>query len=92
MLPGHGYIVHAPNDRIDELVTHRHAREAQIIGALETAPATTWELACQIYHDVDSRLLPAASRNVLSHCIDLSERSIISYDNPLNADSIFRIL
>ena len=91
MLPGHGDVVHAPNDRIDELVTHRHAREAQIIAALETAPATAWELACQIYHDVDSRLLPAASRNVLSHCISLSERGLISYDNPLNADSIFRI-
>lgn len=91
MLPGHGDVVRAPNDRIDALVTHRHAREAQIIAALKTAPATAWELACQIYHDVDSRLLPAASRNVLSHCISLSERGIISYDNPLNADSIFQI-
>lgn len=91
MLPGHGDVIRSPNARIDELIRHRQSREAQIIAALETGPATTWELANQIYHDVDPKLLGAASRNVLSHCISLSERGRVQYDNPLNADSIFRI-
>lgn len=91
MFPGHGDIVRAPNDRIDELIAHRKSRETQIMNALETAPATAWDLANQIYQDVDPKLMVAASRNVLSHCISLAERGKVQYVKPLNESSIFRL-
>ena len=89
--PGHGDKITDPHQRVQELLTHRRGREAQIIAALQGINATPADLAAKIYTHVNPALLPAATRNVLAHLIDLSERNIVGHDGPLTADVKFRL-
>lgn len=75
-LPGHGDPVENPRQRLDELVTHRLQREAQILQALNDGPARIPTLAARIYRDIPVQLLPAAERNVFAHLIDLTSRNL----------------
>jgi glyoxylase-like metal-dependent hydrolase (beta-lactamase superfamily II) len=77
-MPGHGGAVEDPAARLAELTAHRRQREAQILSALHEAPDHASGLAARIYTDTPATLLAAASRNVLSHLIDLSTRNQIS--------------
>lgn len=76
--PGHGAPVDEPNARLDWLVSHREGREAQILAALTPGPATARSLAEEIYKDTPPALLPAATRNVLAHLIDLYGRGEVT--------------
>lgn len=69
--PGHGASVSDPAARLDWLIAHRLNREAAILEALGTAPATARALAEAIYTDVPPALLGAATRNVFAHLVDL---------------------
>ena len=77
-LPGHGEPVSDGPARVRWLMEHRDAREAQIMAALTQQPDTAQGLAERIYTNVDSRLIPAATRNVLAHLIDLNTRQRVS--------------
>ena len=88
-LPGHGATIPDLGARLAELVAHRRARERQILAALARAPGTAPDLARRIYHDTPSALLPAASRNVLAHLVDLATRNLATCRPPLCADSVF---
>lgn len=87
--PGHGPPVEDPVARVASLSKHRRNREAQIMAALEDGPAGASALAAKIYSDVDPQLLPAATRNVLAHLIDLTARNLATPQGPLNALSTF---
>jgi glyoxylase-like metal-dependent hydrolase (beta-lactamase superfamily II) len=88
--PGHGDPVHDPQARIAELIAHRQAREAQILAALRGHGAADAEtLARHVYTDLDAALLPAATRNVLAHLIDLEERSVVQCSGELHAAARF---
>lgn len=76
-LPGHGEVVEDPATRLTALTAHRRQREAQIMAALREAPDSATGLAARIYTDTPAALLGAASRNVLSHLIDLASRNQI---------------
>ena len=73
--PGHGGAVTGPQERLDWLIAHRQGREAEILSALATAPATPAALARLIYKETPAALLPAAERNVFAHLVDLVSRS-----------------
>jgi glyoxylase-like metal-dependent hydrolase (beta-lactamase superfamily II) len=90
--PGHGAPISDPRARCAELMAHRQAREAQILAALETAPADTSRLAQLIYTDTPAALLPAAERNILAHLIDFMERNLVSSRGPLHAEAVFERL
>jgi glyoxylase-like metal-dependent hydrolase (beta-lactamase superfamily II) len=88
--PGHGDPVTAPQARVADLISHREAREAQIVAALDPViSATAAELARKIYTDLAPQLLPAAERNVLAHLIDLAQRNIARSDSALAKTSGF---
>jgi len=89
-LPGHGEAVEEPAARLAELLAHRRQREAQVRAALAESPGNATDLARRIYTDVSPTLLPAASRNVLSHLIDLSERNLASCDGVPSLSAPFR--
>jgi glyoxylase-like metal-dependent hydrolase (beta-lactamase superfamily II) len=89
--PGHGAQIADPHARVQELLDHRRGREAQILAALDGSIATPQALAAKIYTDVDPALIPAATRNVLAHLIDLTSRRIITHDGKLTADAKFRL-
>jgi hydroxyacylglutathione hydrolase len=90
-LPGHGEPVGDPQARITELATHRRLREAQVIAALATGPATAARLAARIYTEVAPHLLPAATRNVLAHLIDLASRNRVDADPSVAADALWHL-
>lgn len=78
--PGHGDPVANPADRIAFLAAHRREREAQVLAALSDGAADAQALARRIYTDTAPALLPAATRNVLAHLIDLYDRKLITCD------------
>ncbi len=89
--PGHGAPVDDPVARVAGLQEHRTGRESQIVQALDKGPASAAGLAAQIYTDVDPRLLPAATRNVLAHLIDLTARDIAAPDGDLSETAVFSL-
>jgi glyoxylase-like metal-dependent hydrolase (beta-lactamase superfamily II) len=91
-LPGHGTDVLAPQSRLTDLITHRRAREAAILTSLSAqGPGTPADLAARIYTDTPTPLLPAATRNVLSHLIDLQGRAIVRAAPGPIAGAIFHL-
>ena len=89
--PGHGAAVTDPAARLAWLIRHRRAREAAILQALETGPATAHALARAIYTDTPPALLPAATRNVLAHLIDLAGKSQVASDGMPGHDTPYRL-
>jgi glyoxylase-like metal-dependent hydrolase (beta-lactamase superfamily II) len=68
--PAHGHLIDAPAAKIDEYLTHRRAREAQVMDALRSAGsdgAGTEALVAAIYTDVPDFLHPVARRSVWAH-------------------------
>ncbi len=88
---GHGDPIPDAPARIAELVRHRRDREAAIRAALEAGPADATSLASRIYTDTPAALIPAATRNVFAHLIDMMEKSIVEPDAPLAPDARFAL-
>lgn len=87
--PGHGAPVQDPAGRLDWLITHRTAREEEILTALSQTAATAAELARQIYTETPEALLKAAERNVFAHLVDLVGRAQVTPQGPLSASAVF---
>lgn len=92
LYPAHGAPITDPVGRIAELLTHRRAREAQILQALQGGAATPAALAAAIYTDVAPALLPAATRNVLAHLLDLTERNLTRCAGQPGLNSQYRLV
>ena len=92
-LPGHGPVIADPAARLSELIAHRQAREEAILADLAAnGPARAAELAARIYTTTPPALLPAATRNVLAHLIDLSDRALTAAEpGPLATARFVRI-
>lgn len=91
--PGHGDPITEPQVRCAELIAHRRTREAQILEALNTqGPSRASGLAQYIYDDLNPALLPAATRNVLAHLIDLHAKDRASTPNDLHAEAKFSLI
>ncbi|SFG09629.1 Glyoxylase, beta-lactamase superfamily II [Palleronia marisminoris] len=91
LYPGHGAPVEDPPARIDWLIAHRKAREAQVLDALCEAPGTPASLAARIYADIPPAMLPAATRNVLAHLIDLTARGHVRHHGAAGSDTTFHL-
>ena len=89
--PGHGAPVAAPNARLAWLIAHRKSREAGILQKLQNGPRTASDLAAQIYTQTLPALLPAATRNVLAHLIDLTQRHRVHPLGELSQDAAFEL-
>ncbi len=90
--PGHGDPVTDPAGRLDWLISHREARETQILAALAAGPGRTPRaLAEAIYTDTPPALLSAATRNVLAHLIALWEAGRVTADPTLASDARFAL-
>ena len=79
--PGHGPVLEDPQAMLAHQISHRLAREAQILEALpDGIPAIT----AKVYKGLDGRLLPMAARNVFSHLIDLHQRGMVHCNGPIS--------
>jgi glyoxylase-like metal-dependent hydrolase (beta-lactamase superfamily II) len=74
ILPGHGPLVSAPVEKLEEYIRHRRLREAQVLDALRRGLSSVDYIVLDIYADVDPRLHGAAGRNVLAHLEVLEEQ------------------
>jgi glyoxylase-like metal-dependent hydrolase (beta-lactamase superfamily II) len=89
---GHGAPIDDPAARLDWLIAHRNAREAEILAALADGPATAYDLARRIYTEVPKALIGAATRNVFAHLVDLEGKRKVSAKPELSADADFLLL
>jgi len=67
LLPGHGPPVRQPALKLQELIDHRRERDEQVLAALRRGRRTVKEILPDIYPELDSRLVPMASQQILSH-------------------------
>jgi glyoxylase-like metal-dependent hydrolase (beta-lactamase superfamily II) len=72
LAPGHGDIMHEPEQMITTLIRHRQRREQKIVTALQDlGPAALDVLVTQAYDDVAAHLIPWAKKTLLAHLIKL---------------------
>ena len=88
---GHGAPISNPMDRLDWLIAHRQSREAAILEHLARGPAKATALTHAIYTDTPTALIPAATRNVLAHLVDLYGKKSVSSHSELTADAVFEL-
>ena len=86
-LPGHGDPVNNPSERVEFLINHRLERERQIKETIKDTPLTALEITELVYTDIDNSLIPAATRNVFAHLIDLSERGLVIFFGEISENS-----
>jgi glyoxylase-like metal-dependent hydrolase (beta-lactamase superfamily II) len=91
-LAGHGAPILNPEVREQDLIAHRHAREAMILAALQGQSGNAVQIAHQVYTDTAPALLTAAARNVLAHLIDLSDRNIVQPRGPIGTETLFDLI
>ena len=86
-LPGHGDPVKNPSERLSFLINHRLERESQIKEAIKETALTAFEITEIIYTDIDNSLIPAATRNVFAHLIDLDARGLLKFQGNISEKS-----
>ena len=86
-LPGHGDPVKNPSERLNFLINHRLERERQIKETIKNTPLTALEITKIVYTEIENSLIPAATRNVFAHLIDLSERGLVDFYDQISEKS-----
>ncbi|GGD17437.1 MBL fold metallo-hydrolase [Pyruvatibacter mobilis] len=71
--PTHGAPVDKPQSLVRGYITHRKAREAQILKRLEEGDRTITAMVPVMYAETDKRLYPAAARSVFAHMKQMAE-------------------
>lgn len=77
--PGHGAVVRDPARKLDQYIEHRQARERQLLGALQDAPAglSLGQLVRRVYPHLPFTMRPAARTNVNNHLDKLVEDGVV---------------
>ena len=89
-LPAHGPLCSEPEKRIFELLTHRRARETQILAALSLQPHRLSDLVTRCYDTTPPYLHKAAAQNILALLVDLHKKQQVSPLFPHNPNSTFQ--
>jgi glyoxylase-like metal-dependent hydrolase (beta-lactamase superfamily II) len=77
--PGHGHLIENPSAVIEGYVTHRRAREQQVLDELRSqGSATIADLVATIYADVPPKLHPVAQMSVWAHLRKLAADGIVT--------------
>ncbi|MDQ6698381.1 MAG: MBL fold metallo-hydrolase [Actinomycetota bacterium] len=87
--PAHGHLIADPRAKIDEYLSHRRDREAQVMHALRSAGsggAGTEALVSAIYTDVPEMLHPVARRSVWAHLRKLGAEGDATSADPDDPD------
>ena len=83
-LPGHGDPINNPKKRLNFLINHRLEREEQIISTIKKASISALEITKIVYTEIDQSLMPAATRNVFAHLIDLKNKNRVQFHGPIS--------
>jgi glyoxylase-like metal-dependent hydrolase (beta-lactamase superfamily II) len=71
LLPAHGPVVEDPPKLIDEYITHRAAREREIVQAMDEGCTRVEDLVARIYPGLSPSLRGAAEETVRAHLVKL---------------------
>jgi len=77
MLPGHGQAVHDVPAKLQELIDHRHEREAQVLKLMAKGKRTVKAMLDAIYPEFDRRVVPAAMRQIEAHLAKLESEGAV---------------
>ena len=80
--PTHGPAIQDVQPFVQSYIDHRLAREAQIIGAIDSGLFKIGDIVAELYQAVDKRLHPAAAHSVLSHLIHMRKTGRVVADGP----------
>jgi len=80
--PGHGHLIEQPAAKIDEYLTHRADREAQILAAVRGGTSTIADLVASIYPDLVEELVPMAEGTVWAHLQKLADEGRVTGGDP----------
>jgi glyoxylase-like metal-dependent hydrolase (beta-lactamase superfamily II) len=82
LLPAHGPAIPDPDPCIAGLIAHRLSREATILAALDSDPATMEDMMRRVYRAAPAALRRAATLNLLAHLEKLQEdgRAVHGHD------------
>lgn len=89
LLTGHGGPINDPVERLTWLITHREARDRQILEVLAPTPQSLESIAQRVYRGTPLALMPAAERNVLAHLIDQCDRGICVASPQIGMTALF---
>lgn len=89
--PTHGTCIEDPQNFVRAYITHRRARETQVVERLKAGDSDIREMVKTMYIDVDKRLHPAAALSVLAHMQDLTKRGLVACDGKPGLDSTYRL-
>jgi endoribonuclease LACTB2 len=81
--PGQGPLVTSPRAKLEELIRHRHEREAQIVGLLQQGPKSVHDLFAMIYSGLGERLANLARNQIRSHLMKLEREGRVSASGEL---------
>jgi glyoxylase-like metal-dependent hydrolase (beta-lactamase superfamily II) len=76
--PGQGPVVANPRAKLQELIQHRRAREAQIVTLLTQGPKSVDDLFGVLYSGLDERMGHLARNQIRSHLIKLEREGRVS--------------
>jgi len=77
--PAHGPAIDDPEALIHHYLSHRQAREDQVIDALDAGLATVEDITARIYADLTAALEPMARESVLAHLRKLEDEGRARY-------------
>jgi glyoxylase-like metal-dependent hydrolase (beta-lactamase superfamily II) len=91
--PGHGPVLLDPSRVIAEVRSHRLAREASVLAALEARRAATAdEIVADVYVDVAEVLHPIARFSVWAHLLKLRGEGRVASDEPDSVEAVWAAL
>ena len=77
--PGHGPVIDTPQDKLNELITHRLAREEQIVALVEAGNRSVDALLDAIYAgNIHPQLMETARSQIRAHLIKLEAEDRVS--------------
>jgi len=82
LLPGHGPAVANAYEKIDQYISHRLEREANILQAVRDGADSPKEIVARVYADVSPKARAMAERAVLAHLEKLVEDGLVTSDSP----------
>jgi glyoxylase-like metal-dependent hydrolase (beta-lactamase superfamily II) len=73
LCPGHGPLVHDPQAKLQEYISHRLDRERRLLAALSGGKRTVEQLLDDAWDDVPSQMRPAAAMTLAAHLDKLED-------------------